>query len=142
MNGLPTADFGHISRAPPVGFTMSQSYGRHRGRRERDEELASIEAFLAEVEWGPTALLLAGEAGIGKTVLWAAGVEEAGQRSITVLTCRGVEAEASLSFAGLSELLAPVVDEALSGAGAAPPAGARGGAAARRTGATWLRMRT
>src|SRR5262249_27371829 len=29
----------------------------------------------------------------------------------SVLTCRGVEAEASLSFAGLSELLAPVFDD-------------------------------
>ena len=36
-----------------------------------------------------------------------------------VLTCRGVEAEASLSFSGLSELLAPVLDEVT--ASLAPP---------------------
>ena len=56
--------------------------------------------------------MLAGEAGIGKTILWTAGVDAA-KRSACVLTCRGVEAEASLSFAGLSELLTPVLDEVL-----------------------------
>ena len=30
-----------------------------------------------------------------------------------MLTCRGVEAEASLSFSGLSELLAPVLDDVM-----------------------------
>ena len=43
----------------------------------RDQELAAIEGFLAEVEQGPAALVLSGEAGIGKTILWEAGVEEA-----------------------------------------------------------------
>jgi DNA-binding CsgD family transcriptional regulator len=77
----------------------------------RDEELAAIEAFLGDVEQGPTALVLSGEPGIGKTILWESGVDEAGGGYACVLTCRGVEAEASLSFAGLSELLAPVFDE-------------------------------
>src|SRR5262245_6188991 len=79
----------------------------------RDEELGSIKAFLADIEGGPSALVLAGEAGIGKTVLWKVGLEEAHIRFASVLTCRGVEAEASLSFAGLSELLTPVLDEAV-----------------------------
>jgi DNA-binding CsgD family transcriptional regulator len=82
-----------------------------RGVIGRDEELAAIEAFLADVEKGPTALVLSGEPGIGKTILWEAGVAEAGGGCAYVLTCRGVEAEASLSFAGLSELLAPVFGE-------------------------------
>ena len=80
----------------------------------RDEELGSIRAFLAEVEQGPRALVLSGEPGIGKTILWESGVEEARERFGRVLTCRGVEAEASLSFAALSELLAPVFDEVAS----------------------------
>jgi ATP/maltotriose-dependent transcriptional regulator MalT len=75
----------------------------------REQELDSIRAFLAEVEQGPTALVLSGEAGIGKTTLWETGVEEARERFARVLTCRGVEAEASYAFAGLSELLAGVV---------------------------------
>ena len=71
----------------------------------------AVEAFVAGVERGPSALVVAGEAGIGKTVLWRAGVEAARLRYGCVLTCRGVEAEASLSFSGLSELLAPVLDD-------------------------------
>ena len=85
----------------------------------RDAEIGSIEAFLARVEGGPTALVLSGEAGIGKTVLWEAGVEDARERLDRVLICRGVEAEASLSFTGLSELLGDVLDEV--GPSLAPP---------------------
>ena len=77
----------------------------------REEELASIDTFLERIEDGPRALVLSGEPGIGKTVLWEAGVVEAKRDSGAVLTCRGVEAEASLSFAVLSELLAPVFAE-------------------------------
>jgi DNA-binding CsgD family transcriptional regulator len=79
----------------------------------RDEELGMIRAFVAAVERGPAALVLAGEAGIGKTILWEAGVDAAVRRFDRVLICRGVEAEASLSFAGLSELLAPVLAETM-----------------------------
>ncbi len=75
----------------------------------RENELGSIEAFLAEVERGPAALVLSGEAGIGKTTLWEAGVENARERFL-VLSHRSVEAEASLAFAGLSDLLEPVLD--------------------------------
>ena len=75
--------------------------------------LATIQAFLAEVEQGPAALVLSGEPGIGKTILWEAGVEEARQRFGRVLSHRSVEAEALLSFAGLSELLSPVLEELL-----------------------------
>src|SRR4249919_415158 len=77
----------------------------------REEELGAIQAFLTEVEHGPGALVLSGEPGIGKTALWEVGVEEADRSLESVLICRGVEAEASLSFAALSELLAPVFDE-------------------------------
>jgi DNA-binding CsgD family transcriptional regulator len=77
----------------------------------RDVELGAIEAFVAGVARGPQALVVAGEAGIGKTALWRAGVEAARLRHGCVLTCRGVEAEAFLSFSGLSELLAPVLED-------------------------------
>ena len=78
-----------------------------------------MEAFLAEAELGPRALVLSGEAGIGKTVLWEAGLENARGRFASILTCRGVEAEASLSFAGLSELFGDVLHEV--GPWLAPP---------------------
>jgi hypothetical protein len=69
----------------------------------RDEELTAIEAFLVDVEQGPTALVLSGEPGIGKTILWETGVDEGRRLLGSVLVGRGSEAEASLSFAGLSE---------------------------------------
>src|SRR5262245_891854 len=77
----------------------------------RDNELATLDAFLIEVAQGPAALVVSGEAGIGKTILWEAGVEAARDRFGRVLACRGAEAEASLSFAGLSDLLVDVFDE-------------------------------
>jgi DNA-binding CsgD family transcriptional regulator len=77
----------------------------------RDEELVSIAGFLDSVEAGPAALVLSGEPGIGKTILWELGAEEARVRFDRVLVCRAAEAEAALSFSGLSELLTEVFDE-------------------------------
>ncbi len=77
----------------------------------RDAELASIAGFLDSVDAGPAALVLSGEPGIGKTVLWELGVEGARVRFGRVLSCRAAEAEAALSFSGLSELLTEVFDE-------------------------------
>ncbi len=77
----------------------------------RDDELDSLRAFLAEIEQGPTALVLSGEAGIGKTILWEAAVEEAAERFGRVLTYRERRGRGVLAFAGLSDLLAPVLEE-------------------------------
>jgi DNA-binding CsgD family transcriptional regulator len=74
----------------------------------RDAELDSIAAFLAHAEHWPAAFVLSGESGIGKTALWAAAVADSEYR---VISYRGAEAEASLSFAGLSDLLTDVLDE-------------------------------
>ena len=91
----------------------------------RDDELGDVEAFLARVEEGPRALVLSGEPGIGKTILWQTGVEDASKRLGRVLTCHGVEAEASLSFAGLSDLLGRRAGGSRSLACAPAPARAR-----------------
>ena len=58
-------------------------------------------------------LLLEGDAGIGKTVLWEAGLAIASAAGHTVLRCRPAAAEAQLSFAALADLLVDVLDEAL-----------------------------
>ena len=79
----------------------------------REGELGAIAAFVREVEHGPAALVLAGEAGIGKTVLWHAGVEQVEDRPGTALRCHGTEPEATLSFAALSALLEPVLASTL-----------------------------
>lgn len=85
----------------------------------REEELAAARAFLDGAQVGPAALCITGPAGIGKTTLWRALLADAGTRGVRTLTTRAVEAEAQLAFAGLADLLDPVLDEALP---ALPPA--------------------
>lgn len=80
----------------------------------RKAELASLNAFIGEVEGGAAALVLEGEAGVGKTTLWGAAVEHARARGLTVLSSRPVEAERGLGNVGLGDLLEGVVDDVLS----------------------------
>jgi DNA-binding CsgD family transcriptional regulator len=78
----------------------------------RDAELESIRAFLTRST--PGALLLEGEAGIGKTTLVAAAVADATERGWRVLECRPAAAEARLPFAALADALGGAVDEVIS----------------------------
>src|ERR671934_804783 len=72
----------------------------------RDVELALLRAFLERrPEDGAAALLLEGEAGIGKTAMWQATTEAAHERGFRVLRARPSEAERTLSFAALADLL-------------------------------------
>jgi AAA ATPase domain len=79
----------------------------------RDEELASLRAFVDEAREAPAALVLEGEPGIGKSTLWLASVEHARARGLRVLSCRPAEAERSLVHVGLGDLLAGVLDDVL-----------------------------
>ena len=94
---------------------MERSAGPDAGLHGRAAELARIGRFLDEVASHPAALLIEGEAGIGKTTLWSAGIDYARQRGWQVLTCRPVQAEAALSFSALGDLLEPVAEPVLSG---------------------------
>src|SRR5205823_10802368 len=80
----------------------------------REAELASLNAFIDETEGGAAALVLEGEAGVGKSTLWGAAVEHARARGLTVLSSRPAEAERGLGNVGLGDLLEGVVDDALS----------------------------
>jgi len=79
----------------------------------RDEELAAVVAFLASTEALPGVLLLEGEAGIGKTTLLRAGIAAASRSRFRVLSARPVEAESSLSFAAIGDLLEEPLGEVL-----------------------------
>ena len=79
----------------------------------RDAELAALRDFLAGISEGATALLLEGDAGMGKTTLWSAGVAHAEERGLRVLRALPAESETELSFAGLGDLLDPVLADAL-----------------------------
>jgi predicted ATPase len=74
----------------------------------RDEELGGIDDFLTRGRAGGAALVLEGEAGIGKTTLWAAGVQRAREQGYRVVVARPAEPERELSFATLGDLLANV----------------------------------
>ncbi|HKX74073.1 MAG TPA: AAA family ATPase [Acidimicrobiia bacterium] len=80
----------------------------------RDQDLAVVEAFLTTINDGSALLSLEGEAGIGKTALWEQAMAEARARGWSVLTTRPGEAERSLSFAGLNDLLSGVEEDSWS----------------------------
>lgn len=79
----------------------------------RENDVRSLEDFLERAAAAPAVLVLSGEAGIGKTELWQAGLQRARARGACVLAYRAVEAEAVLSFAGIGELLGPVAADVL-----------------------------
>jgi DNA-binding CsgD family transcriptional regulator len=77
----------------------------------RDSELASIRAFLDTAGGQLTALLIEGEAGIGKSWLWRETVRAAEERGYRVLACQPTESEAGIAFASMIDLLGSWVDE-------------------------------
>ena len=88
----------------------------------RDEELAIVAGLLADTDSLPRALVIEGEAGIGKTTVWRRAVAEAQAAGYGVLTTRPGRSEAKLAYAGLSDLLEGSLDEVLP---ALPPPQAR-----------------
>jgi len=79
----------------------------------REPEIAAIESFLTAGEAGFAAVELVGEAGIGKTTVWQAGVRRAHELGLPVLSARPAVSEARLSFAGLTDLLVAVDPDVL-----------------------------
>src|SRR5580693_2915657 len=78
----------------------------------REREIAVVSAFLDSVPRGPRALLVEGEAGIGKSTVWFESVRLAEARGYRVLRARPAESEAKLSYAALADLVGPAFDEA------------------------------
>ena len=78
----------------------------------RDPEIAVVESLLASIGDGGGSLLVLGDPGIGKSALAAVAGQRAADRGMRVLACAGVPGEAHLSFAGLHQLLRPVLAEA------------------------------
>jgi DNA-binding CsgD family transcriptional regulator len=70
----------------------------------RERERARLAAFAAGVARGPTALLIRGEPGIGKTALWREGVAECRRAGYDVLVTRPAEEEMPLALVGLVDL--------------------------------------
>ena len=82
----------------------------------RDHELAVTAMFLDGVaEHAGGALLIEGDAGIGKTALVRAVIAAAQTRGYGVLRCAGEQTEARLSFAGVADLVGDAIDEVRDG---------------------------
>ena len=79
----------------------------------RDAELARLETFFAHADGGPRALVLEGEAGVGKSTLWAAGIAEAERRGYRLLSSRPAEIERGLAHVVLADLFEGAVEGVL-----------------------------
>lgn len=71
----------------------------------RATETQAITDFLDTASQRPSVLIVDGEAGIGKTTLWAVGIEQAARRGFTLLSSRPAAAESVLAYASLADLL-------------------------------------
>jgi DNA-binding NarL/FixJ family response regulator len=72
----------------------------------RSREISSLNRlFLDAASAGTSTVVLEGEAGIGKTMLWEYGVRCAADLGWTVLSARMSQAEARLTYVGLGDLL-------------------------------------
>jgi DNA-binding CsgD family transcriptional regulator len=79
----------------------------------RDDELVVIDELLQPAGPFPIALVIHGDAGIGKTTLWRRALSVARERSYRVLSSTPSEAETSLSFSGVGDLFADELDTVL-----------------------------
>lgn len=77
----------------------------------RHQELCELDAFAARSRRAGGGLLLRGPAGIGKSFLLASFRDKARMDGHQVLTTRGVQSEARLSFAGLHQLVRPLLHQ-------------------------------
>jgi DNA-binding CsgD family transcriptional regulator len=73
---------------------------------------AVVDQFAIAGEERVAACVIQGEPGVGKTTLWNHATHRARERGYQLLTCRLGEPEGWLSFAGLTDLVDTVADEA------------------------------
>lgn len=79
----------------------------------RAQELALVQEWAGGVAQGPSALVVRGEPGIGKSTVWREAAEAARREGALVLRARPVEAELPLGYAALADLLAAHVEPVL-----------------------------
>ncbi|WP_405587635.1 ATP-binding protein [Streptomyces sp. NBC_01190] len=92
-----------------MGYSGLFEYGAADALVGRTAELDRICEFLAAPDRGG-ALLLSGQAGVGKTVLLSAVADLAAANGTRVLRAAGVEFEADVSYSGLNQVLFPLAD--------------------------------
>jgi ATP/maltotriose-dependent transcriptional regulator MalT len=78
----------------------------------RQVESAAVDEFLTSASSGPSALVVEGEAGIGKTTIWLAALERAQELGFLVLSTRAAQTESVLAYSSLASLLEGVGEAA------------------------------
>src|ERR1700728_1310881 len=94
---------------PGSGELRSQPPERIIGR---EAELARLRGLVDPIPHASQVLMLVGEAGAGKSGLLAETADLAGAAGMRVLPVTGRESESKLAFAGLHQLLRPVLSGA------------------------------
>jgi DNA-binding CsgD family transcriptional regulator len=103
---MTAADTFLTLKVPVPAVSLDDAEVRLTGRiRER----GALAGLLAEVGVRGAALVLRGEPGIGKSALLAETTRAGAGRGMLVLGTSGVQSEAGLAFAGLHQLLRPVL---------------------------------
>jgi AAA ATPase domain len=77
----------------------------------REAEVAILDQFVNRIPDRGGALVLRGDPGIGKTELLSVASAAASSKGMSVLHTAGTQSEVSLAFAGLHQLLRPVLTE-------------------------------
>lgn len=94
-----------------VTRSVSGATGGGTGLVGREQELSRLRELVAPPYAQSRVLLLLGDPGMGKTVLLAEAERAARPAGMRVLTAAGRESERDLAFAGLHQLLWPVLDQ-------------------------------
>lgn len=76
----------------------------------REDHLERLHALVGGDGSTMRALVIDGEAGIGKTTLWHAGIAAARDQGLTVLAAQPAQTESALPYAALGDLLRPLLD--------------------------------
>jgi DNA-binding CsgD family transcriptional regulator len=100
---------GRTGHMPGSGELTAQ---RHGGVIGRAAAVARLRELVDPVPRASQVLLVIGDAGLGKTELLALTTERARQAGLRVLRVSGHESESNLAFAGLHQLLRPVLSGA------------------------------
>jgi DNA-binding CsgD family transcriptional regulator len=85
------------------------------GKAKRPREEGAVDEFIDRASTSPSALLIEGEPGIGKTTLWSTALVAARARGFQVLSARATAAESVSAYTALAELLADVDPTASAG---------------------------
>lgn len=84
--------------------------GRRTSMGRDRERYALVHVIEQAVAGHGVAIVVAGDPGIGKTTLLNEAARDAERSGVRVLRCSGVQAESNIAFAGVNQLLRPVVD--------------------------------